>query len=51
MCIRDRYNRKRFLEKAQMKKNIAMHNESVHKKRVEVRKFIVVFLFCFSLLC
>jgi ribosome biogenesis protein NSA2 len=32
------YNRKRFLEKAQMKKNIQMHNESIHKKKVDAPK-------------
>ncbi len=32
------YNRKRFLEKAQMKKNIQMHNESVVKKKVDAPK-------------
>jgi len=32
------YNRKRFVEKAQMKKRIALHNESLHKKKVEQPK-------------
>jgi len=32
------YNRKRYLEKAQMRKNIQMHNESVHKKKVDAPK-------------
>lgn len=32
------YNRKRYLEKVQMKKNIRLHNESIHKKKVDTPK-------------